>query len=1016
MSPSPGSYDGPASGTPSHRVSVSSSMSGPHPPLGEAGGGGKGGAASSSGRDGGGGGAPPSVPRESAMTALLNATNRMSRVMRVQTQAAAAAAAAHVEAERERSPDRPESPPVPLAEVTTTEHIEPAAPGSTVGGPHRDDSLDLVVGQVPPLDLEASRAGVGGRGPEQALADYSSAAERWLLTEANLEQYEEFMARGLLMVRNLARCDGRQVVQSPYGWVALVRDCLAARLPLVRAAAASCVAALAASGPGRDAIQKDALIVSRTVQMLQNGLAAGGDNSDTQYGALALANMSLVAGLRQPLLRQGVLGAAAEVLRVAGRWFGPQQAPLQPSTPGGASANSAGGNWSHSGGAATAAAPLPVPAAGGDRYPRGTDSSGVLATSPGGGMQGSSGHGNGGVNAAAHAAGRKAVQRAAVYTTTLLTCIAVDNSGRDQMQMAGIPRLAAELHERCAAAAGAPGGLGPDSLLGRRLALLAEATTTAELLEDLLEAGGGGSSGAGWDVLEDPYNGVNARMSRSSTLGQADRANALSRGVSFAEAGAKVTRAAAALNALQRLVDPDTARREGGGGSGALSSHQTMQRALSRKQSMAANALDTPLTPPGASVTFSGGTASPRAYFADVGSLSRRALITPPPPGLAISAGTLGSFSPAHQPGPSPPGGGMGVGGNLGALLRNELGGGNLASQLRAGSESGVPGGMLGVHFSAAVFNDGQGGTSATGGGVGTDDAASPFRRSHTTHLANPATGSPGSPKGAVKLPHVLGFGSGVPRSNNSTSNGDGVGHTTSAHHGQPPPLSPALMSSGLLPGGPMRPVPPSTQPPSSLSHHGALHVDDFTGSPPGGSPASLTSPHAMGMGTGSAMMMAPSPPSRPRSSAAASVASIRGSGGVSVHELSRRMNNTKLNGYEFGGGSANNAAAAAAALGSGGGGLSSSGGALVPTGTRSGCNSPLVLSRQPSQARLELPFHLVRATTPSSTGPGGKMSRITAAYGSVGSRAGSGTGMTGGGGTGSGAAGGFSRMYTAEL
>ncbi len=54
---------------------------------------------------------------------------------------------------------------------------------------------------MPPLDLEASRVGAGGRGPEQALADYSAAAERWLLTETNLEQYEEFMARGLLMVR-----------------------------------------------------------------------------------------------------------------------------------------------------------------------------------------------------------------------------------------------------------------------------------------------------------------------------------------------------------------------------------------------------------------------------------------------------------------------------------------------------------------------------------------------------------------------------------------------------------------------------------------------------------------------------------------------------------------------------------------------------------------------------------------------------------------------------------------------
>eukprot|EP00198_Chlamydomonas_reinhardtii_P002577 XP_001691913.1 predicted protein [Chlamydomonas reinhardtii] len=486
----------------------------------------------------------------------------------------------------------------------------------------------------------------------------SAAAERWLLTETNLEQYEEFMARGLLMVRNLIRCDGRHVVQSPYGWVGLVRDSLAARQPLVRAAAANCVAALAGSGPGRDAIQKDPLIVSRTVQMMH-------------------------------------------------------------------------------------------------------------------------GHGNGGVNAVAHAAGRKAVQRAAVYTTTLLTCIAVDNSGRDQMQMA---------------------------------------TTTAELLEDLLEAGGGGSSGAGWDVLEDSYNGINARTSRSSTLGYGDRAAAaLSRGVSFADAGAKVTRAAAALNALQRLVDPETARKEGGGG-GALSSHQTLQRALSRKQS------------------------------------------------------------------------------------------------------------------------------SGHGGGMGADDVSSPFRRSHTTHLAGAGTGSP---KAAVKLPHVMGFGSNVPRSNHSTGNGDG--HATPQqppHPRQPPPLAA---------GSPMRPVPPpGTLLHASHSHHGALHVEDLSGSPPGGSPAAVTSPHAVGAASSSGMMMmvAPSPPSRPRSSAAASVASIRGGGGVGLQELSRRVRSFELQDW----------------------------GSYV-------CRS---------QA--------------------GKMSRITAAYGAVGSRAGSGTGMTGGGATGSGAAGGFSRMYTSEL
>ena len=158
MSPSPGLHDGPASGTSSHRVSASSlaSAHGPHPPAGETGGGGAGsklGSVSFAHRDGGGGGsggAPASNGRDSALAALLNASNRMSRVVRSQAQqaVASAAAAAQAAAEREGSPDLVESPSLPPAEVTTTEHIEPAAPGSTLGGPHRDDSLDLVVGQV----------------------------------------------------------------------------------------------------------------------------------------------------------------------------------------------------------------------------------------------------------------------------------------------------------------------------------------------------------------------------------------------------------------------------------------------------------------------------------------------------------------------------------------------------------------------------------------------------------------------------------------------------------------------------------------------------------------------------------------------------------------------------------------------------------------------------------------------------------------------------------------------------
>jgi hypothetical protein len=104
------------------------------------------------------------------------------------------------------------APPV----VTLSEVIEPAAPGCTIGAPLRDDSLDSVVGAVPPLDESAPAM----------VADYASATQRWLLTDKALEQYGEFFARGLLMVRNATRCDARFVVTEHPEWLASVGSSL----------------------------------------------------------------------------------------------------------------------------------------------------------------------------------------------------------------------------------------------------------------------------------------------------------------------------------------------------------------------------------------------------------------------------------------------------------------------------------------------------------------------------------------------------------------------------------------------------------------------------------------------------------------------------------------------------------------------------------------------------------------------------------------------------------------------
>ncbi|KAG2501651.1 hypothetical protein HYH03_000155 [Edaphochlamys debaryana] len=397
------------------------------------------------------------------------------------------------EGDPDSAPPTPPPPP-PIGETITTS-IEAAAPGSTLGGPLSSDPLDALV-NPPALD----RA--------NGLVDYAQAADRWLMTEPRLEVYEEYASRGLLMIRNISRTDPRFPVTSHPHWVGILRDCMGSKHALVRAAAASAVSAYAASAPGRDALQRDPQALERAVAMLRDGIKAGCDNLDTQYGALALSTYVLNPTCKQQLLRLGAMPLAAEVLRFASRYCG-----------------------SHLGtGAVT--------------------------------VGGAGGGGGAGTRGGRLTPQTVAVLRTASFVASMLTGLVVDTSAREQMSLSGVPRLASELQERCAVV------LGPDAALSRRLALLAATQGAAEVLEELMDSGEGGM-GVAWDLIE---GGVEGRTpSRTGGAGSNPLQRGVSfleggRGM------AGLGRAVAAMGALHRMQDtPEPAPSGGGGGGGTAS-------------------------------------------------------------------------------------------------------------------------------------------------------------------------------------------------------------------------------------------------------------------------------------------------------------------------------------------------------------------------------------------------------------------------------------------------------------
>ncbi|KXZ55694.1 hypothetical protein GPECTOR_2g1244 [Gonium pectorale] len=184
-------------------------------------------------------------------------------------------------------------------EEMKVEVVETAARGSAIGQPLVDDTLDSTV-NPPPLE-------------RSSLADYAASADHWLLTDSKLVQYDEFVARGLLMVRNMARSDPRFAVSAPGNWLPYVRDSL----------------------------------ISKHSQ----GIAAGCDNTDAQYASMALANISMNTCLKQPLLRHGVLQRSGDVLLAALRLLGGGTADDTNNHSKAGAGTAAGGSANGSGGA-----------------------------------------------------------------------------------------------------------------------------------------------------------------------------------------------------------------------------------------------------------------------------------------------------------------------------------------------------------------------------------------------------------------------------------------------------------------------------------------------------------------------------------------------------------------------------------------------------------------------------------------------------------------------------------------
>ncbi|GIL57530.1 hypothetical protein Vafri_12745 [Volvox africanus] len=418
--------------------------------------------------------------------------------------------------------------------VTETEVVEPLVPGSTLGVVVQEDTLDALV--TPPV-LE-----------HNAVGNYVAMAENWIMTDLMLRQHEELVARGLLMIRNVVRSEPRFAVQNSGNWLPLVRDSLGSKHGLVRAAAASALAAFAASTPHREALHKDQQVVPRLMQMLTNGLAAGGDNNDTQYACLALSNMALNSSYRQPLLRYGAIPRAADVLRAAIRYV---HAINQDARGGAAAGGGGGGAFLQNG-----------------KSFKGVAGGGGVGGNGGGGRQKSS-----------------SLLKSAAYVAALLTAWAVEPQGREQLQQYDVPSLASELYETCVTA------LGDEFPLSRRLALLADTSSAAALLEEIAgvpeepavmswESGGpeehNGESGNG------PISGQPLPPAAHGN----PHSNAL-RGVSFMEAASRGTghtmgRTSMAMNSLHRVIDADSPSDTSTGGLG--SQKNPITRSVSKKQ------------------------------------------------------------------------------------------------------------------------------------------------------------------------------------------------------------------------------------------------------------------------------------------------------------------------------------------------------------------------------------------------------------------------------------------------
>lgn len=123
----------------------------------------------------------------------------------------------------------------------------------------------------------------------------------------------------------------------------------------------------------------------------------GGDNNDTQYSCLALANVALNSSCKQALVHHGALPRAADVLRAAIRHL----------------------NGLHTGSNA---------------LPHGGGGSMGGNRTRNGGMRATTGSGTGSGAGRQTGASSSPILKSAAYMTTMLSSWAVEPHGRDQMQ------------------------------------------------------------------------------------------------------------------------------------------------------------------------------------------------------------------------------------------------------------------------------------------------------------------------------------------------------------------------------------------------------------------------------------------------------------------------------------------------------------------------------------------------------------------------------------------------------